>query len=128
MSSSQPPLEAQGASTAASDEGNVVAPTADAPLRGRSIFMVETVAAGVAVRPAFLTEDGRLLDLPAVFPDMGYAMAQIDELKQLVSSHFAQAAQVGAQVIAAQAAAQAAGAAAVSPVQEGTAPAPVTPA
>jgi hypothetical protein len=81
-----------------------------APLTGRSVFMVETVAAGVAVRPAFLTEDGRLLDLPAVFPDQTYAMAQIDELRRLVSAHFAQAAQVGAQVIAAQAANTAAGA------------------
>lgn len=81
------------------------AATADGQVRGRSVFMVETVAAGVAVRPAFLAEDGRLLDLPAVFPDMAYAMAQIDELKQLVAVHFAQAAQVGAQVIAAQAAA-----------------------
>ena len=97
------------------------APAADAPLRGRSVFMVETVAAGVAVRPAYLAEDGRLLDLPAVFPDMNYAMAQIEELKQLVSTHFSQAAQVGAQVIAAQAAANAA-AAAANP--EAIAPAP----
>lgn len=102
------------------------APAADAQLRGRSVFMVETVAAGVAVRPAFLTEDGRLLDLPAVFPDMTYAMAQIDELKQLVGAHFSQAAQVGAQVIAAQAAANAATGAASSAAagaQESTAPA-----
>jgi hypothetical protein len=79
----------------------------DAPVRGRSIFMVETVAAGVAVRTGFMTEDGRLLDMPAVFPDPAYALAQIDELRRLVSGHFAQAAQVGAQVIAAQAAAAA---------------------
>ena len=84
---------------------NPAAPSSDVPLTGRSVFMVETVAAGVAVRPAFLTEDGRLLDLPAVFPDLSYAMAQIDELRRLVGAHFAQAAQVGAQVIAAQAAA-----------------------
>jgi hypothetical protein len=65
--------------------------------------MVETVAAGVAVRTAFMAEDGRLLDMPAVFPDPAYALAQIDELRRLVSGHFAQAAQVGAQVIAARA-------------------------
>lgn len=77
---------------------------ADAPLTGRSVFLVETVAAGVAVRPVFLTEDQRLLDMPAVFPDLAYAMAQIDDLRRVVAQHFAQAAQVGAQVIAAQAA------------------------
>lgn len=76
----------------------------DAPLTGRSVFLVETVAAGVAVRPVFLTEDQRLLDMPAVFPDLAYAMAQIDDLRRVVAQHFAQAAQVGAQVIAAQAA------------------------
>lgn len=83
-------------------------PDAAAPLRGRSVFMVETVPAGVSVRPAFLAEDGRLLDMPAVFPDLTYALSQIDELKQLVTAHFAQAAQVGMQVIAAQAASAAA--------------------
>lgn len=76
----------------------------DTPLTGRSVFLVETVAAGVAVRPVFLTEDQRLLDMPAVFPDMAYAMAQIEDLRRVVAQHFAQAAQVGAQVIAAQAA------------------------
>ena len=106
MSTNTPPVESSSIAPAAE------APAADSPLRGRSVFMVETVAAGVAVRPAFLTDDGRLLDLPAVFPDLNYAMAQIEELKQLVSTHFSQAAQVGAQVIAAQAAANAAAAAA----------------
>ena len=84
--------------------------------------MVETVAAGVAVKPAFLAEDGRLLDLPAIFPDVGYAMAQIDELRRLVSAHFSQAAQIGAQVIAAQAAAAGASAAAAEPANAAASP------
>jgi hypothetical protein len=108
MSTTQTPVEPSPAAPSAASP----APTEEGQLRGRSVFMVETVAAGVAVRPAFLAEDGRLLDLPAVFPDMGYAMAQIDELRSLVSAHFAQAAQIGAQVIAAQAAAGANGGAA----------------
>lgn len=71
-------------------------------ITGRGVFVIETVPVGVAVRTAFLAEDGRLLDIPAVFPDMMYAMAQIDELKQLVAQRFAEAAQIGAQVIAQQ--------------------------
>lgn len=43
-------------------------------------------------QPAFQAEDSRLLDLPAIFPDMGDAMARIDELRRLVSAHLAQAA------------------------------------
>ena len=99
------------------------APAEEGQVRGRSVFMVETVAAGVAVKPAFLAEDGRLLDLPAIFPDMAYAMAQIDELRRLVSAHFAQAAQIGAQVIAAQAAAGAASASTTAPAEAAAAPA-----
>jgi hypothetical protein len=70
---------------------------------GRSVFAVETTAAGVVVRTAFLTEDNRLLDMPAVFPDVIYALNVIDDLKRQVAQHFSQAAQVGAQVIANQA-------------------------
>jgi hypothetical protein len=69
---------------------------------GRSVFSVETTAAGVVVRTAFLTEENRLLDMPAVFPNMMYAVNVIDDLKQQVIQHFSQAAQVGAQVIAQQ--------------------------
>jgi hypothetical protein len=75
-------------------------------LTGRAVFAVETTAAGVVVRTAFLTEEQRLLDMPAVFPDVMYAMNVIDELKTQVMQHFSQAAQVGAQVIANQARAQ----------------------
>ncbi|MCD8505373.1 MAG: hypothetical protein LRY53_09240 [Burkholderiaceae bacterium] len=70
---------------------------------GRSVFAVETTAAGVVVRTAFLTEENRLLDMPAVFPNMIYAMNVIDDLRRQVMQHFSQAAQVGAQVIANQA-------------------------
>lgn len=73
---------------------------------GRSVFAVETTAAGVVVRTAFLTEENRLLDMPAVFPNMMYAMNVIDDLRRQVMQHFSQAAQVGAQVIANQARAQ----------------------
>jgi hypothetical protein len=52
-------------------------------------------------------EGDRLLEMPAVFPDVHYAMAQIDELKNLVAQYFAKAAQLGTQLIAAQAQAQA---------------------
>ena len=80
------------------------APVASTPqnISGRGVFVVETVAAGVAVRSAFLADDGRLIDIPAVFPDLMYAMAQIDELRQLVARRFAEAAQIGSQVIAQQ--------------------------
>ena len=70
---------------------------------GRSVFSVETTAAGVVVRTAFLSEDNRLLDMPAVFPNMMYAIDVIDDLRRQVMQHFSQAAQVGAQVIANQA-------------------------
>lgn len=73
---------------------------------GRAVFAVETTAAGVVVRTAFLTQDNRLLDMPAIFPDMVYAMNVIDDLRGQVMQHFSQAAQVGAQVIANQARAQ----------------------
>lgn len=73
---------------------------------GRAVFAVETTAAGVVVRTAFLTEENKLLNMPAVFPDLVYAMNVIDDLKRQVMQHFSQAAQVGAQVIANQARAQ----------------------
>ena len=76
----------------------------EAPLKGRSIVLVETTAAGMAVHTAFLQEDGKLLQAPAVFPDVGYALNQIDDMRRLVIQHFSQAAQIGAQVIAAEAA------------------------
>jgi hypothetical protein len=72
----------------------------DQQLNGRSVFVVETTPAGIAVQTALLTDDGKVLQMPAIFPDVQYAFAQIDELKRLVSQHFSQAAQVGGQVLA----------------------------
>jgi hypothetical protein len=69
-------------------------------VKGRSVFLVETTPAGVAVQTALLTDDGKLLNMPAIFPDVQYAFEQIDELKRLVSQHFSQAAQLGAQMMA----------------------------
>ena len=77
-------------------------PTSTDSFTGRSVFLVETTAAGISVQTALLTTDSQLLRAPAVFPDVEYAFAQIDELKRLVSRHFSEAARVGAQVVAAQ--------------------------
>jgi hypothetical protein len=75
-------------------------------LHGRSVFAVEMTAAGLSVRTVFLTDQNQLIELPAMFPDVHYALAQIDELRRMVMERFAQAAHIGAQVIAAQAAEQ----------------------
>ena len=76
-------------------------------LHGRSLFALEMTASGLAVRTVFLTEQNQLVDMPAIFPDVHYALSQIDELRRMVMERFAQAAHIGAQVIAAQAAEQA---------------------
>jgi len=78
----------------------------ETPIQGRSVFIVETTAQGIAVQTAFATEDGRVLQLPALFPDLDYAYAQIDEMRRLVGQHFAKAAHIGVQVIASQMAQQ----------------------
>ena len=83
-----------------------------AQLVGRAAFVVDTSAAGIVVRTAFVSETGQVLEIPAVFPDLGYALQQIDHLRQIVIDRFAQAAQVGVRVIAAQAQGNAAAAAA----------------
>jgi len=67
---------------------------------GRGVFAVQTVDVGIAVSGAILTDDGRLLNAPAVFPDLGYALSQIDELRALVLKHFGEAAAIGVQVLA----------------------------
>lgn len=71
-------------------------------LRGRSVFLVQTTSAGVTVRTAWMSEDKSLREMPAVFPDVNYAVNLLDDLKQQVLKHFSQAAQVGAQAIATQ--------------------------
>ena len=68
-------------------------------ISGRSIFMVETTAGGITVQTGFLAEDGRVIQMPAIFPTQEYALSQVDELRKIVIAHFTQAAQVGAQVI-----------------------------
>ncbi len=77
-------------------------------LHGRSVFALEMTATGLSVRTMFLTEQKQLVEMPAIFPDVHYALSQIDELRRMVMEHFAQAAQIGAQVIAAHAAEQSA--------------------
>ena len=106
------PVVETAANTASTAVSDAAQPTEN--VTGRGVFVVETVPVGVAVRTAFLTEDGRLLESPTVFPDLMYALAQIDELKQLVTQRFAEAAQIGAQVIAQQIQANQANAAAAT--------------
>ncbi|WP_071461914.1 hypothetical protein [Polynucleobacter asymbioticus] len=65
-------------------------------IQGRSIFIVETTPSGVQVKTGFLAEDGRVLELPAIFPTQEYALSQIDELRKIVIQHFAQAQQASA--------------------------------
>ena len=60
----------------------------DRPVTGRSVFAVRTLGNTVSVESAFVEESGNVLRLPAVFPDRQYAMAQIDELRQIVNDHF----------------------------------------
>jgi len=83
------------------------APQEGNAITGRGVFVVQIVSGGVAVRSSMLVDGDRLVEMPAIFPDVHYAMAQIDELKNLVARHFAEAAQLGTQMIAAQAQIQA---------------------
>jgi len=67
---------------------------------GRSVFSVEITSEGVMVKTRFLTEEGRVLDMPAIFPSPDYALAQIDELRNLVSQKFAEAVKLSGQAMA----------------------------
>lgn len=69
-------------------------------LQGNCVFLIETVAAGIAVQTALLTEDKNIHIMPAVFPTLQYALQQIDELRTHIINHFSNAAQIGAKVIA----------------------------
>lgn len=60
----------------------------DQPVTGRGVFAVRTLGNAVSVEAAFLAEDGNVLRLPAVFPNREYALAQLEELWQLVNRHF----------------------------------------
>lgn len=75
-------------------------------LRGRSVFVVQTTNAGVVVRSAWLSEDKKLQEMPAVFPNVDYAVNVLDDLKRQVLKHFDRAAQVGVRAMADQAKAQ----------------------
>jgi|LauGreSuBDMM15SN_2_FD.fasta_scaffold117833_1 hypothetical protein len=101
------------------------APQEGNPITGRGVFVVQIVSGGVAVRSSMLVEGDRLVEMPAIFPDIHYAMAQIDELKNLVARHFAEAAQLGTQMIAAQAKIQAQLAAAKNEPSQANTPAVV---
>lgn len=91
-----PDVNESAAQTTETAEGKSVT------LRGRSVFLVQTTAAGVTVRTAWMSEDKQLRDMPAVFPDVDYAVNLIDDLKRQVLKHFSEAAQVGARAIAQQ--------------------------
>jgi hypothetical protein len=70
-----------------------VTPTAEQqPISGRAVFAVSRVDVGIAVHTAFLAEDGRLLQMPAVFPNLEYGLQQIDEMRQMVIQQFETAA------------------------------------
>jgi hypothetical protein len=71
-------------------------------IQGQSVFIVETTPAGIAVQTALLTAEGKLIQMPAIFPDVAYALSQIDELKKQVQAHFSNAALIGAQAMASQ--------------------------
>lgn len=96
------PSKAEANATPAQPADNASQPAQN--ITGRAVFAVDTSAAGIVVSTAFLTEQGQVIDMPAVFPDLTYALNQIDHLRQIVLDRFSQAAQVGVQVIAASAA------------------------
>ena len=83
-----------------STQGTILGQLPEQSFTGRGVFAVQTVDVGIAVSGAILTDDGRLLNSPAVFPDLGYALSQIDELRALVLKHFGEAAAIGVQVLA----------------------------
>jgi len=73
----------------------------DDEIKGRSVFIIETTGKGILVQTSFETEDGRLLEMPAIFPNIEYALAQIDEMRRLVIGKFSEAASIGIKSISA---------------------------
>lgn len=74
-------------------------------ITGRGAFVIKTVAGGVAVGARLLQEDNSQLEIDgkpmdAIFPNLDYALAQIDQMRRVVIEHFQQAANVGMQVLA----------------------------
>ncbi len=59
-------------------------------IRGRSIFIVEATPKGILVQTSFEALDGRLLEMPAIFPNIEYAFTQIDAMRRLVEVKFAE--------------------------------------
>lgn len=88
---------------AASNTATANGDEAPTTITGRSVFLIETTPQGVAVQTSFMTEDGKFLQMPAIFPDVEYALEQIAQLRKLVLRHFSQAAKAGGQALAAQA-------------------------
>lgn len=67
---------------------------------GRSAFLVQTTQQGVTVLPVLIDLENQVRHFPghpAIFPNLQYALAQIDELKSLVIKHFEDAYRQSAQ-------------------------------
>lgn len=64
---------------------------AEEKIEGRSVFSVDIVPQGIQVKTLFLTNDDKLLDAPAIFPNVEYATQQMEELKAIVLQKFAEA-------------------------------------
>ena len=59
------------------------------PVSGRAVFAVSRVDLGGRGIIKKKAEDGRLLQMPAVFPNLEYALQQVDEMRQMVINQFA---------------------------------------
>ena len=71
-------------------------------LRGRSAFNVELTPAGVVVSTVFVGDDETVRPMPAIFPNLEYALNQIDALRSMVVGQFNTAAELGMRSLQAQ--------------------------
>ncbi|MBU3614376.1 hypothetical protein ICN46_05645 [Polynucleobacter sp. Latsch14-2] len=55
---------------------------------GQGLFIVHILENSVSVESAFLADDGNMLRMPAVFPNRGYALEQVDELRNIINRNF----------------------------------------
>jgi hypothetical protein len=86
-----------------SDNTNQTEEVQSQEVTGRSVFVVNNNALGIQVSPALLVNGKEVLPTKTViFPNLEYALIQIDELRRLVVRQFEMAAQVGNQVLANQ--------------------------
>lgn len=69
------------------------------PIKGKCVFGIETTPDGIKINTFLHSEEGELIPFPAIFPDLEYALSQIDELRRLVLVHFAEAAKAGMRVL-----------------------------